>query len=231
MSRPHSDKRAELIAAVKLWLERLEAGGGGEPPAELGDLLQNRDAGDELFFRRVAELTRRLHTAVAELRLDERLTRIAGDAIPDARHRLRHVVDLTEAAAHRTLDLVEQMRAQASEFAVTADRLIGADQADTQMLCASLRDGSAQLRERLNDLAIAQGYQDITGQIIKRVITLVEDLEGALLELLGSHPACLKTAAPAPISDGKAELPGPALPGQAAASQQDADALLASLGV
>ncbi len=222
-----TDDRAALIAALKDWLARLESGGNDDPPPLLADLRQQ----DEAFFRRVAELTRRLHTAVLELRLDERLTRLAGDAIPDARHRLRYVVDMTEAAAHRTLDLVDEMRRQANDFAATADRLIGADQPTTKALCANLRDGSALLRERLNDLATAQGYQDLTGQIIKRVIVLVEDLESALLELLGTHPASLKTAAPAPIPDTKAELPGPALPGQEAASQQDADALLASLGV
>jgi chemotaxis protein CheZ len=217
------EDRGALIGALRAWLERLESGGSVDAPPALADLLQIQD---HAFYRQVAELTRRVHTAVADLRLDERLTRIAGDAMPDARHRLLHVVQMTENAAHRTLDLVDQMRGHARQIAHAAESI---DQDDLRR-ATLLRDADA-LRERLNELAIAQEYQDLTGQIIKRIITLVDDVEAALLELLGTHAAHLKTAAPLPISDTKAVLAGPAIPGQLSTSQQDADALLASLGV
>lgn len=215
--------RGALIHALHSWIERLESGGSVEAPPALAELLQMQD---HAFYRQVAELTRRLHTAVVELRLDDRLSRIAGDAMPDARHRLRHVVKMTEDAAHQTLDIVDQMRAIAHQIGRNAATL---DASDLRR-AALLRDAEV-LRERLNALAIAQEYQDLTGQIIKRVIALVEDVEGALLELLGAHATHLKTAAPLPIHEGQVVLAGPAVPGQITTSQQDADALLASLGV
>ncbi len=218
--------RSVLIEALKAWLERLESGGSIDAPPALAELLQSAD---HAFYRQVAELTRRLHTAVVELRLDERLNRLAGDCIPDARLRLQHVVAMTEAAAHRTLDLVDQMRGVAQHVAATAARL-GGTTADPALATALLGD-AASLRDKLSELATAQEYQDLTGQIIKRIIALVEEVERALLDLLGAHAGTLKPAAALPIAEGKAELAGPAMPGQASASQQDADALLASLGV
>ncbi|WP_020650236.1 protein phosphatase CheZ [Solimonas variicoloris] len=224
MSAPSEDRQL-LIGALRAWLERLESGGSIDAPPALAELLQTQD---QAFYRQVAELTRRLHTAVVELRLDERLSRLAGDAIPDARSRLHHVVHMTEAAAHRTLDLVDQMRGIAAHIAQDAAALRDHGPAP---LAASLAADAQALRGQLSELATAQEYQDLTGQIIKRIIALVEDVEAALLELLGTHAGALKTPAPMPISETKAALAGPAMPGQETTSQQDADALLASLGV
>src|SRR3546814_15697235 len=92
MSAPTQDRGA-LICALRGWIERLEAGGSVDAPPALSELLQPQE---QAFYRQVAELTRRLHTAVVALRLDDRLARIAGDAMPDARHRLRHGLKLTE---------------------------------------------------------------------------------------------------------------------------------------
>src|SRR3546814_13102553 len=123
---------------------------------------------------------------------------------------------MTEDAAHKTLDIVDQMRGVARQIARNAETL---DTSDLRR-AALLRDADV-LRERLNELAIAQEYQDLTGQIIKRIIALVEDVEGALLELLGAHATHLKTPAPLPIPEGQVVLAGPAVPGLITTSQQD----------
>lgn len=223
-----ADDRRTLVAALKGWIERLESGGSIDAPPELTEMLQARDDG---FYRRVAELTARLHRAVVELRLDDRLARLAGDSMPDARHRLRYVVTVTEQAAHRTLDLVEQLRESTGSLVSAADALAQHEAPITRAIGQQLQQQAGEMRARLTELAMAQEYQDLTGQIIKRVITMVEDLEGALIELLGAHVDRIKSADPLPINDNKSELLGPAVPGQASASQQDADALLADLGL
>lgn len=223
-----ADDRAALVAALKSWIERLETGGSVEAPPLLSEMLQAQDDG---FYRRVAELTARLHRAVVELRLDDRLARMAGDAMPDARHRLRYVVTVTEQAAHRTLDLVEQLQCGNSSLFSAAEALQASDDEIVRAIGAQLHGQVGEMRSRLTELAMAQEYQDLTGQIIKRVITMVEDLEAALLELLGAHVDRIKNAEPLPLPEGKSELLGPATPGQASASQQDADALLADLGL
>lgn len=235
--------RGQLIEYLRHWLQRLEAGESMEAPAQLSEHLANSESA---FYEQVASLTQRLHRAITELRLDQRLTRIVGDTIPDARDRLQHVVGMTEAAAHRTLDLIDATRGATNEFIAAAQRLEDAgNRLATQALDAQahaelaamlrgegtrLQHNAGILRSNLNDMATAQEYQDITGQIIKRVIRLVEEVDRALGELLGSHGGMLKARGEAPIPEAKEALPGPALPGRPAANQQDADALLDSLG-
>jgi chemotaxis protein CheZ len=89
-----------------------------------------------------------------------------------------------------------------------------------------------QVQEGLNEILMAQGFQDITGQIIKRVIDLVQDLETSMVELIrisgGKSTGAEKVDEPS--------LPGPVVPGvddkkgDVAASQDDVDDLLSSLG-
>ena len=92
----------------------------------------------------------------------------------------------------------------------------------------SVNTGTGHLRANLTDLAQIQEYQDLTGQIIKRVIRVVRDVESGLIVLLRSTGSALK-AGHATMPEEKLE--GPAVPGlSVSSSQQDADALLAELG-
>ncbi len=193
-------------------------------------------AGERLYVG-LARLTRSLHDSLRELGLDGRLSRLAGDEIPDACVRLDYVVKMTEEAAHRTLDLVDDGRAIADGIADVAAHLgalqlrAGPLAGELQGAGAAIGDAQTQLRATLTALAQAQEYQDISGQVIRRVIGLVRDVESALIELLGTG-VLLNTAA-----DHRAQgLPGPVVPGTSrngpsnGADQDDADRLLASLG-
>jgi len=131
--------------------------------------------------------------------------------LPDARSRLDHVVAMTADAAHRTLDCVETCRT----------RLAAMEQFALPTGCIGILDG---MRTDLSTMALAQAYQDLTGQIIRRVIGVVHRVEAALDELGMRAP----TAAPSADA-----LAGPAVPqlDAAAFSQDDADALLCGLGL
>lgn len=121
----------------------------------------------------------------------------------EAVHSLDHVSELTEAAAHRTLDLVEQGQALVDCLETSSDHATAC----------------IELRGIFGELALAQGYQDLTGQILRRVRGLLQGLETSLTTLAGDAD---------PI-----RADGPAVPGVDAArsSQADADDLLAELGL
>ncbi|MEC9362407.1 MAG: protein phosphatase CheZ [Sinimarinibacterium flocculans] len=242
MDGPIADRRRQTAARLRQLLDALESGDDAAFEQGIDALARERE---DALFARVARLTRELHDAVVELRVDERLARIAGDEIPDARHRLDYVMQMTEQAAHRTLDLVEQARGvavgidAAAAHVAEAESVIADNHPDIgnvavllQGIGDDLRGRSDALRGTLSELAQAQEYQDISGQIIKRVIALVCNVETALLELLRSAGGggALQTAPAAPIQAKAGDLAGPAVPGAVAASQQDADELLASLG-
>lgn len=213
------EARAAALRALLALHERGDQAAFDEGYAQLA-------AADEGSLKnRVARLTRQLHRAMSEMPLDHRLARLAGDEIPDARARLTHVVTLTENAAHRTLDLVDEARAVPAALETTAGALADAT------LAEGLRAQAQRLRQTLSELALAQEYQDLAGQMIKRVITLVIQVENALMELLDGvgRPASEPVAASSAEAAGS-ELRGPALPGEAAVTQSDADDVLASLG-
>lgn len=235
--------REELLDRMRELVSLIEAGDDAGFEARFASLIQARDQG---LFVSVAKLTRELHDAVRELRIDDRLASLAGSEIPDACSRLDYVTRVTEEAAHKTLDLVEQTRsltqqietgvhglaqacARAQVYAGSPYSLshlvVCADELGGQILSAN-----EQLRLKLSQLAQAQEYQDLAGQVIKRVTQLVRSVERALIDLLrasGTHLG-VRPASEAPANG----LHGPAVAGvtPAAVSQDDADSLLAELG-
>lgn len=156
-------------------------------------------------------VSRNLAKALNQLALDERLVRYAGSDMPDACERLSHVMQMTEDAANRTLDLVEATQAELPGLATAAGE--------------TALDG---LRENLSAIAEAQAYQDLSGQVIRRVIQLVKGVENALADLLELAGLDVADAPPEPSI-----AAGPALVGldNHGSTQAQADDLLADLGL
>src|SRR5690606_13793183 len=131
--------------------------------------------------------------------VDSRLVDLAEKEVPDAHHRLAHVLELTDQAAHRTMDLVERSGPLAERTARAAAQLLTPWQrfrqrriepAEFRHLLAGLdrflvEAGSDMeaVRSNLNEVVLAQGYQDLSGQIIRSVMQLVIELEAALVNL------------------------------------------------
>src|SRR5260370_14189659 len=76
------------------------------------------------MFTELRHLTCDLQKALERCSVESRLQDIAENEIPDARARLTHVINMTDEAAHRTLDLVEQSCPLAERTAQEAAALI-----------------------------------------------------------------------------------------------------------
>jgi chemotaxis protein CheZ len=195
------------------------------------------------FAQHVRRIASELQSALDRFRVDSRLIDLAQHQVPDARQRLAHVLRLTDEAAHRTMDLVEQCCPLADRTAHEAERLILAQEAERSapslqpQVSAFLKQtgtSMAAVRSNLSEVLLTQGYQDLSGQIIRGVMTLVDELEQALGELarLAGHDAeagARRTSGEQPAGH------GPVVPGinhgHAVSGQQDVDALLSDLGV
>jgi chemotaxis protein CheZ len=213
---------------------------------ELDGLLQRRE---RMLFLDLRKLTGDLQSALQRFRVDSRLVDLAEKDVPDARLRLDHVLRLTDEAAHRTLDLVEQSGPLAEGTAQAASELLGPWQmfrdrkiavADfhrmVRKMDAFLQATSADMgrvRENLSQVLLAQGYQDLSGQIIRGVMKLVTELEIALVDLVRLSQTGARTARH--VSEETRRGFGPPIPGiktsPAVSGQQDVDALLSGLGV
>lgn len=184
----------------------------------------------------LGSIVRQLHDALSSLGYDATIRKIAGE-IPDARDRLAYVGGMTEAAASKVLNLVdasspacEQLSAHSSEI---QDRLgqalAAAPDAATAPLMKDCLDyarhvgsHSETLRSTLTDIMMAQDFQDLSGQVIGKVIDIITRTEMQLVELL------LHSGGELSHCD-SAELAGPQVPDKAM-QQDDVDDLLASMG-
>jgi chemotaxis protein CheZ len=239
----NSELNARLEQARAL-VAHLEAG-----EVEQADKLTRQMSGPHDFelFSELGRLTRELHEAINGFLLDDGLTALVEHEIPDAAERLRYVITMTEQSANTTLTavedsmpLIESMQKQAEalagdwrrfrdrELTVEEFRLLSGKLGD---FLDSIGDDGEQLQARLSEVLMAQGFQDLTGQIIRKVITLVKDVEDKLVQIirLSGEKNERQTTQASPV-----EASGPPVPGVDKADvvqgQDEVDDLLSSLG-
>ncbi|MEX0335545.1 protein phosphatase CheZ, partial [Vibrio tubiashii] len=93
------------LEQAKQLVEMLEAGQQQEADLLVKDIYQNDS---NPMFQEIGELTRDLHESIKHFSMDDRMSEIANDEIPDARDRLQYVIDKTEVAANKTMDAVDR---------------------------------------------------------------------------------------------------------------------------
>ncbi len=245
MQNPDDENRVRLEQARAL-VTHLEHGDESQAARMLEELTRSRE---QNLFQELGRLTRELHETMNSFRLDSRIASIAEHEFPDAKERLNYVITMTEQAAHRTLDLVEQSlpvaeqmdhqaaalreawerfrqrRMQADEFRELSRSMGG--------FLGSVAQDCATLHSNLSEVLMAQGYQDLTGQIIRRVIRLVQEVEDSLVEMVRISGSHMLQGVTATVNDAEV-LEGPRIPGLSDAAvvegQDEVDALLSSLG-
>lgn len=153
---------------------------------------------DEVLSR-IGHMTRALHDSLRGLGLDKLIEKAASD-IPDARDRLDYVARLSEQAAKRVLDatdaaspLQDGIDSAAAELAQTWRTLLASGEGTPDMRAlaertvASLdasRQAAVATRGHLMDIMMAQDFQDLTGQVIKRITGIAQNLEQQLVQML-----------------------------------------------
>src|SRR5690606_22475401 len=103
---------------------------------------------------------------------------------------------------------------------------------DSRSFSAKVAEATEAEKARLLDIMMAQDFQDITGQLIKKIVGITHKAESELAQLLRDNaPTEVKAAHPDKPSDKPTDLmAGPAVPGTHAMAQDDVDSLLADLG-
>lgn len=156
---------------------------------------------NEEFLSRIGHMTRTLHDSLRGLGLDKLIEKAASD-IPDARDRLDYVARLSEDAAQKVLNatdaaspLQDQIGGDARTLKAEWHGLLAAgEQADhaawralAQQTIAALDQaaaGTSQTKAHLMDIMMAQDFQDLTGQVIKKVTAIAQNLEQQLVQML-----------------------------------------------
>jgi chemotaxis protein CheZ len=157
------------------------------------------------FYNEVGCLTRSLHDAIRDFQVDsmDLVVGEGGDSatkITDASDRLNYVIEMTSAAANKTMDMVDssvpvasELQAQARELRKDWGRLIQRDLTPQEfrdlykridVFLSYADDSATTLHSNLNTILLEQGYQDLTGQVIARVNDLIRDVEEKLVHLV-----------------------------------------------
>ncbi|MDK9793285.1 protein phosphatase CheZ [Vibrio sp. D431a] len=199
----------------------------------------------DTLFQGVGKLTRKVYETSKGLNLDQKLATNASE-IPDAQGGLDYILEKTEESANITIDFVDStVNALSGKSEVSRELIRNIDQFIAKELTVSqfldllnnikLHLGEMDvvhslLQKQLNDVLLAQGYQDLTGQVVKRVSGCLTDIEFNLVELLnvfGTKPEIYEEV----IAE-EPELHGPAITQtqDTVNSQDDVDDLLSSLG-
>ncbi|WP_397476354.1 protein phosphatase CheZ [Pusillimonas sp.] len=197
----------------------------------------------EDLIGKIAQLTRMLRDSMRELGLDQAIKE-AAEAIPDARDRLGYVARMTEQAANRVLNaaeavqpLQETMQRRARDlddrWQAWFDHPVELAQArelvdDTRGLLREIPADTQTSLDLLMEIIMAQDFQDLTGQVITRMLGVIGTIEQELVQVLIDNAPKEKRDETTSLLNGPQTNPtGKA---DVVANQDQVDDLLASLG-
>jgi chemotaxis protein CheZ len=242
-----SAQRAETVAAVAP---------AAAPPAPVVEAVQHtahvaaatpaptleEDGTEKPMYERLGGIVRLLHDSLRELGYDRSLSDVASQ-ITDAQGRLEYVATLTEQAANKVLNAIDVGMPEQDALSKSAKDMdtrwthlfegkLSVDEFktlanDSRQFNAKVVEVTEAEKARLLEIMMAQDFQDITGQLIKKIVTITHKAETELAQLLRDNaPPEVKAA----VEHKPVELMnGPSAP-TIAMVQDDVDSLLADLG-
>lgn len=154
-------------------VKHIEKGDEAGAQALLDEVMANQE---DSLLHNLSELTDDLHETLNHLDDDALLMQTKHD-IPDATERLEYVIKTTEEASNNTLDKAEQALQNIEQIE---------NQLGTQVPAMSddLQKQLELVKTNLSEIMLAQSYQDLTGQVLNRVILIISSLENSLVQLI-----------------------------------------------
>ena len=206
-------------------------------------LLATENISPTDVHRMLGALTRQLHDSLNGLGLGDKVKDWAGE-LPDAKSRLSYIARLTGEAAEKVLNHVDKAKAHHEFIAaethrigklIVADPVAAVAKGHVMNFIFDVDQASKKIDSHLTEIMMAQDFHDLTGQVIKKVVTLAANIEDELLKLLlqtAPPEASVKSVAvPAeytPALDGP--VVDPTKSTEVVTDQSQVDDLLASLG-
>ncbi|MCP3676741.1 MAG: hypothetical protein GY721_03870 [Deltaproteobacteria bacterium] len=176
----------------------LEAFGNGDLAAVESSIERLNAIADKRLYNEVGKVTRNLHTSLKDFQntIDPGIKHIVQQGIPEATDHLAQVVEATEKAANRTIEMVEsghsmqdKMEEKVASFRKSYESFNKGEGDDSfigsiEDFISSCEGHIGKTTECLTEILVAQSFQDLTGQAIKKVIPIVSEVENQLLHLI-----------------------------------------------
>lgn len=235
----------EYISRLNELTTALKSGQDDTANHLIGELTTLRESS---LFVELGKLTREVHESLNAFSDDQRVVELAEEEIPDAKERLNFILTKTDNAAHRTMEGAETVMRELEGFNGHANSIqkrwekfrtrelskaeFLALSDDMDSFFSSINAKSDKVKTQMTDIMMAQDYQDLTGQMIKQIIAMVQEIEEKMVRLVAISGASIKDKTHA-HKDGSM-IHGPQLPTankrEVATNQDEVDDLLASLG-
>lgn len=233
-------KSDHRLALAEVLVEKLRVGDEKAVLAALDRLNAEYKLG---VFKELGLLAQRINERLAAIRLDDQLIRLAQTELPLAIETLAQVLRMTDDAATKTLDALEEvrpmcqgLRERSQSLSTKWERFLEGDMTveefrglSTEVRAALLLSSNeaSLMGAHLNDILLAQEFQDLTGQMIKRVRQTTEGLCAGLMSVIQAHHSSVGESDQPP---GAEEVRGK-LGGTHVAGQEEVDGLLSELGL
>lgn len=147
----------------------------------------------EAVYARLGELTRTMHNALRALGYDREIEQAAVSMLPEARSRLTYISRLTGEAAEKVLNAVDSARGEQDQLVESARELeatlkrnpVAAVAGGSVLNFVTLVQAQAErTNSHLTEIMMAQDFHDLTGQVTRKLVDMVQQIEGDLLKLL-----------------------------------------------
>ncbi|OHX17325.1 protein phosphatase CheZ [Chromobacterium amazonense] len=161
--------------------------------------LFSSESNPSTMYEHIGQMTRKMHDALRDLGYDKSLEKVA-ETIPDAKDRLAYIATLTENSAERVLNatdiakpLQDSLESQALALSARWEKLYAnllsveefkALAEETQRYLKDVPNQTQATNTQLLEIVMAQDFQDLTGQVIKKMMGMVKILETELVNFL-----------------------------------------------
>jgi len=196
------------------------------------------------LYSQIGRLTRKIHNSLDDFNkeVSPGIDRLLTNGIPDTSDRIRYVINLTEESANKVISLAEKQIEDIGEQEKNINQIFevlntspshsSLEQATNQLkinldnqknLCTSVRDSAV-------EILTSQGFQDLSGQVLKKVTTLIQEVELNLVSIVKMFNEEGQDTKPAAKQEAEINQPNLTGPSSAGCSQDEVNDLLASLG-
>ncbi len=172
------DPKYSLLEEIVNFMNTVSQGDYAKADQIMSSIIQKSQSD---LFKEVGKVARKLHDSLKSFReaFDPRLKEMATEQMPRAVDQLQMVINKTEEAANKTMEIVEKYILKMDDLANHIREIQGPEAS-----VKYLKEFKNSLEDDLTEILTTQSFQDLTGQVLKKVIKLVGDLEVELLKLI-----------------------------------------------
>ncbi len=185
------------------------------------------------LFKEVGMMAREMHENLKSFShmMDAQFQDFDMEQIPDAAQRLEHIIQMTENSANTTLDLSESLMVDSGDsqadltslgelLTATKEKSKTPEVEECLQIIEMMQSREQQVSEKIVNIMTAQDYQDRTGQVIKKIIVLVNDLEKRLVSLVKTFGSAMLPEEESVAADTSSDTPAQPIETEASKAEE-----------